>query len=117
MRKLLLLLVFLVVVGWSIRSALFTVDRTEFVYLTQFGRPVATFDGSRQDEAGLHLKWPSPIQSVHAWITVFNSSTCRGRNCSPRTPAAKPSTGLSRLMPTCAGGLPIAKAWIVFCGP
>jgi modulator of FtsH protease HflC len=42
----------------------FTVDRTEFVYLTQFGRPLATYDGSEDEQAGLHFKWPWPIQSV-----------------------------------------------------
>ena len=45
-------------------QALFTVDRTEYVYLTQFGRPVATYDGENSDEAGLHLKWPWPVQAV-----------------------------------------------------
>lgn len=43
-------------------SAVFTVDRTEFVYLTQFGRPVATFDG--KTDAGLHVKLPWPVQAV-----------------------------------------------------
>src|SRR5262245_26285871 len=43
-------------------SAVFTVDRAEYVYLTQFGRPVRTFDGER--DAGLHFKLPWPIQSV-----------------------------------------------------
>jgi membrane protease subunit HflC len=38
------------------------VDRTEYVYLTQFGRHVATYDG--ETDAGLHFKWPWPIQSV-----------------------------------------------------
>jgi membrane protease subunit HflC len=38
------------------------VDRTEFVYVTQFGRHVATHDG--ETDAGLHVKWPWPIQSV-----------------------------------------------------
>jgi membrane protease subunit HflC len=42
----------------------FTVDRTEFVYLTQFGRPLATFDGASEEQAGLHFKWPWPVQSV-----------------------------------------------------
>jgi membrane protease subunit HflC len=42
----------------------FTVDRTEFVYLTQFGAPLATFDGANNEQAGLHFKWPWPIQSV-----------------------------------------------------
>lgn len=43
-------------------SALFTVDRSEFVYVTQFGKHVATFDG--RTDAGLHFKWPWPVQSV-----------------------------------------------------
>ena len=42
----------------------FTVDRTEFVYLTQFGRHVATYDGADDDQAGLHFRLPWPIQSV-----------------------------------------------------
>src|SRR5438874_12374961 len=46
------------------RLALFTVDRTEFVYRTQFGRHVATYDGADDAQAGLHLKWPWPIESV-----------------------------------------------------
>src|SRR5919201_5597414 len=43
-------------------SSFFTVDRTEFVYLTQFGKPVATFDG--ETDAGLHFKLPWPVQAV-----------------------------------------------------
>src|SRR5262245_58185478 len=46
------------------RLCLFTVDRTEYVYVTQFGRPVATYDGEADDEAGLHVKWPWPVQTV-----------------------------------------------------
>src|SRR5947208_13182888 len=38
------------------------VDQAEFAYVTQFGRPVGTFDGA--EDAGLHLKLPWPIQSV-----------------------------------------------------
>src|SRR5688572_1281332 len=49
------------VVAWL---SLFTVDRSEFVYVTQFGRHVATYDGADEQQAGLHLKWPWPIQSV-----------------------------------------------------
>lgn len=40
----------------------FTVDRTEYVYVTQFGRLVKVYDGAK--EAGLHLRWPWPVQSV-----------------------------------------------------
>jgi membrane protease subunit HflC len=45
------------------RMCVFTVDRTEFVYRTQFGRHVKTYDGAGGD-AGLHFKWPSPVESV-----------------------------------------------------
>jgi membrane protease subunit HflC len=64
MRKYLLLIGGLAVAVWLVRTSLFTVDRAEFVYLTQFGRPVATFDGASAADAGLHFKWPSPVQSV-----------------------------------------------------
>lgn len=59
MKKLLVLLA--VVCLWS-TTALFTVDQAEYAYVTQFGRPVATIDG--EGDAGLHLKYPWPIQSV-----------------------------------------------------
>jgi modulator of FtsH protease HflC len=58
------LLLLLLVVALVARLSLFTVDRSEFVYLTQFGRHIATFDGANDTEAGLHLKWPWPVQSV-----------------------------------------------------
>ena len=45
------------------RLCLFTVDRTEFVYLTQFGRHLATYDGSDDGQAGLHVKWPWPASA------------------------------------------------------
>jgi modulator of FtsH protease HflC len=44
-----------------------TVDPTEYVYVTQFGRHVATYDGSLTDAdsgAGLHFRWPWPVQTV-----------------------------------------------------
>jgi modulator of FtsH protease HflC len=43
-------------------SSYFTVDQTEFVYVTQFGQHVATFDGAA--DAGWHWKLPWPVQSV-----------------------------------------------------
>jgi membrane protease subunit HflC len=46
------------------RLSVFSVDRNEYVYVTQFGRHVATYDGADQDQAGLHFKWPWPAQSV-----------------------------------------------------
>jgi membrane protease subunit HflC len=45
-------------------SSFFSVDRAEYAYVTWFGRPVVTYDGEKEDEAGLHWKWPWPVQSV-----------------------------------------------------
>jgi membrane protease subunit HflC len=64
MRKRFWLIVLLVGGVLLVQSCLYTVDRTEFVYVTQFGRHVHTFDGARDDDAGLHVKWPWPVQSV-----------------------------------------------------
>jgi membrane protease subunit HflC len=50
-----------VLVLWCL-SCVFVVDRPEFVYVTQFGRHVETYDG--ETDAGLHWKLPWPIQSV-----------------------------------------------------
>ena len=62
MRLFLALFAVIAVLVWM---SVFTVDPTEFVYLTQFGRPVATYDGSLTDtDAGLHWRWPWPIQST-----------------------------------------------------
>jgi membrane protease subunit HflC len=47
-----------------VATCCFRVDRTEFVYVTQFGKHVATFDGASDVEAGLHFKWPWPVQAV-----------------------------------------------------
>lgn len=58
-----LFIIALVVIGfWLLATGLFTVDRVEYVYLTQLGRPIATYDGAT--EAGLHFKWPWPFQTV-----------------------------------------------------
>jgi membrane protease subunit HflC len=46
---------------WT-RSAFYTVDSSEFVYVTRFGDPVAVRDGGTS--AGLHIKAPWPIDSV-----------------------------------------------------
>jgi membrane protease subunit HflC len=51
----------LILVLWG-QTALYTVDQAEFVYVTRFGEPVAVHDGA--SAAGLHLKWPAPIESV-----------------------------------------------------
>lgn len=60
-----IVLVLLLIAGLLLaRSVLFTVDRSEYVYVTQLGRHVATLDGGKDSDAGLHVKWPWPIQSV-----------------------------------------------------
>jgi modulator of FtsH protease HflC len=66
MRRKLVLFLLLCLLAAVLLGALsaFTVDRTEFVYLTQFGRHVATFDGADDAQAGLHFRLPWPIQSV-----------------------------------------------------
>lgn len=46
---------------WA-RTALYTVDAAEFVYVTRFGEPLAVHDGA--SAAGLHVKAPWPIDSV-----------------------------------------------------
>lgn len=61
MKTFLAIVVGLVVVSVAL-SAVYTVDRTEYVYVTQFGRHVDTRDGA--DDGGLHAKLPWPIQSV-----------------------------------------------------
>jgi membrane protease subunit HflC len=62
--RIFLFILAVIVVMVVARQSVFTVDRTEYVYLTQFGRPVATFDGALASDAGLHFKWPWPVQSV-----------------------------------------------------
>lgn len=64
MRYKLLLILLLGAAALLARQSLFTVDRTEFVYLTRLGRPVRTYDGANDEDAGLHVKWPWPVQSV-----------------------------------------------------
>src|SRR5262249_51614588 len=66
MRRRVVVLVVCVLIAVLARLCVFTVDRTEFVYLTQFGRHVATYDGADDEQAGLHFRWPWPIQSVQS---------------------------------------------------
>jgi membrane protease subunit HflC len=61
MRIFLVLLALAVIVTLA-SMCVFTVDRSEYVYVTLFGRHVATYDGATQ--AGLYMRWPWPIQSV-----------------------------------------------------
>jgi modulator of FtsH protease HflC len=64
-RKILIPLAFVLLAAVAVSAlSAFTVDRTEFVYLTQFGRHVATYDGADDAQAGLRFRLPWPIQSV-----------------------------------------------------
>jgi membrane protease subunit HflC len=62
MRYRIPLLVAVIVLALVVLSGAFAVDRTEYVYVTQFGRLVAVYDGA--SDAGLHWRWPWPIQSI-----------------------------------------------------
>ncbi|MHB1425576.1 MAG: protease modulator HflC [Gemmataceae bacterium] len=64
MRWKFLLILALITAAIIAPMCVFTVDRTEYVYLTQFGRHLETFDGGNDEQAGLHFQWPWPIQSV-----------------------------------------------------
>jgi membrane protease subunit HflC len=57
-----LLILALVIVA---RLSIYTVDASEYAYVTLLGKPVATYDGFEADKgAGLHAGWPWPIQTV-----------------------------------------------------
>src|SRR5438094_371411 len=47
------------------RLSVYTVDASEYAYVTTLGKPAGTFDGSDGEQgAGLHVGWPWPIQTV-----------------------------------------------------
>jgi membrane protease subunit HflC len=59
------IIVAVIIVLVLLRQSFFTVGPTEFVYLTQFGQHMATYDGADADhDAGLHTCWPWPVQAV-----------------------------------------------------
>ena len=62
MKRFLILLLLLIVLIVAARTSILFVDAAEYVYITQFGKPVVTYDG--QTDAGLKFKLPWPIQSV-----------------------------------------------------
>lgn len=45
-------------------SCLYTVDRSEFAYLTILGAHAGTLDGADDNQAGLHLRWPWPVMEI-----------------------------------------------------
>ena len=97
-RLFLILLVVLLLI--AARTSIYFVDQAEYVYLTQFGRPVATFDGAR--DAGLHFKLPWPVQSVtrldrrlQAFDVPTQELLVRSGRKRPRTRCPLPSTSSS----------------------
>ncbi len=60
--RVLMLLAFVLLALEAAMTSFVAVDAAEFAYVTQFGKPVAVYDGG--SEAGLHWKLPWPIQSV-----------------------------------------------------
>jgi membrane protease subunit HflC len=64
MRKVLLIIGVGVLVWIGLTTSFVTVDPTDYVYITQFGEPVATYDGTNDDDAGLHTRLPWPVQSA-----------------------------------------------------
>ena len=71
------------------RLCVFTVDRTEYVYVTQFGRHIATFDGADDADAGLHWKWPAPIQTLHRLDRRMQVFDLPGAELPTHDPAAR----------------------------
>jgi modulator of FtsH protease HflC len=71
------------------RLCVFTVDRTEYVYVTQFGRHVATYDGADDADAGLHWKWPVPIQTLHRLDRRLQVFDLPGAELATHDPAAR----------------------------
>ena len=75
MRRLRRLLILAVALGLLavvvVRSAVI-VDETEFVLVTEFGRPVALY-GDAPDETGFHAKWPwQSSRSIDRRLRVFD---------------------------------------------
>lgn len=84
-KWLLLAVVFL----WVALSSPFTVDATEFAYLTQFGRRIDVFDGGDSSQAGLHFKWPWPVESVQRIDRRLQTFDLAGAELLTRDPEGK----------------------------
>jgi membrane protease subunit HflC len=61
MKRFLLVVALLLLALWA-RSAVYTVDQAEYVYVTRFGERVAVHDGAA--DAGLKVKAPWPVDAV-----------------------------------------------------
>jgi modulator of FtsH protease HflC len=60
-RLLVIAVVGLLLFLW-VRSAFYSVDQAEYVYVTRFGEPIIMHDGATA--AGLHIKSPWPVESI-----------------------------------------------------
>jgi membrane protease subunit HflC len=63
MRRFFIILTIVVVI-LLLRMSVYTVDASEYVYVTVLGRHVATHDGAGAG-AGLHVDWPWPVRTAH----------------------------------------------------
>ena len=61
MTRYLISAVVLLLILWG-RTAFYSVDQAEFVYVTRFGEPIIIHNGATA--AGLHIKAPWPVESV-----------------------------------------------------
>lgn len=59
--KCLTALAFMALFCWT---CLYTVDRSEYAYLTILGAHAGTLDGANDNQAGLHLRWPWPVMEI-----------------------------------------------------
>src|SRR3954462_918241 len=65
MTRYLLPVVLAVVFVIAARLSAYTVDASEYAYVTFLGTHLATHDGSDAERgAGLHVRWPWPLMSV-----------------------------------------------------
>ena len=74
---------------WVALSSPFTVDATEYAYLTQFGRRIDVFDGGDSSQAGLHFKWPWPVESVQRIDRRLQTFDLAGAELLTRDPEGK----------------------------
>jgi membrane protease subunit HflC len=78
-----------VVALWVALSSPFAVDATEYAYLTRFGRRIDVFDGGKPAQAGLHFKWPWPVDSVQPIDRRLQTFDLAGAELLTRDPAGK----------------------------
>jgi modulator of FtsH protease HflC len=78
-----------VVALWVALSSPFAVDATEYAYVTRFGRRIDVFDGGDPAQAGLHFKWPWPVDSVQRIDRRLQTFELAGAELVTRDPKGK----------------------------